>query len=197
MSFINYASKELNFKIVYTGAGLAGKTANLEWIYKHSLTKDKSELQQLNTDSERTLFFDFMAIDLGEINGFKLRFHIYTVPGQVYHKYSRKNVLKGVDGVIFVADSQIERMDANLEAIDDLKEHLAEYYMDFKTKPYVLQLNKRDLPEICSVDEMTAELQQKNEPVYEAMAANGVGVFETFRACASLVIKDTLQQISA
>lgn len=195
MSFINYASREMNFKIVYYGTGLGGKTKNLEWIYANSATSEKSELQQLNTDTDRTLYFDFLAIDLGAIHGFKLRFHIYTVPGQVYYKYSRRNVLRGADGVIFVADSQEERMDANIEAIADLKEHLIDNGLNFETLPYVLQLNKRDLPNIVPAAEMIGELQQKNEPVYEAIAYKGVSVFDTLKQCAKLTINQTLSEI--
>src|SRR5712692_1919530 len=145
MTFINYASREINCKIVYYGPGLCGKTTNLQYIYDKSNPGSKGKLISLATETDRTLFFDFLPLDLGTVRGFKTRFHLYTVPGQVFYEASRKLILKGADGVVFVADSQAERMDANLETLDNLLEHLREHNLAFASIPYVLQLNKRDL----------------------------------------------------
>jgi mutual gliding-motility protein MglA len=196
MTFINYASREINCKIVYYGPGLCGKTTNLQYIYDKSNPGSKGKLISLATETDRTLFFDFLPLDLGTVRGFKTRFHLYTVPGQVFYDASRKLILKGVDGVIFVADSQVERMDANVEAIDNLKLNLKSQGYDLLTIPYVLQLNKRDLPNVASVDEMTKLLRQKNppEPVVEAVAAKGTGVFETLKGVAKLVLADLTRQ---
>src|SRR5512132_295434 len=167
MSFINYMAREINCKIVYYGPGLCGKTTNLQYIYERTNPDAKGKMISLATATERTPFFDFLPLSLGEIRGFKTRFHLYTVPGQVFYDASRKLILKGVDGVIFVADSQVERMDANVEAIENLKINLKSQGYDLGTIPYVLQLNKRDLPNVESVEEMKRLLQQKNpsEPV--------------------------------
>ena len=196
MTFINYASREINCKIVYYGPGLCGKTTNLQYIYNKTKADAKGKMISLATETERTLFFDFLPIELGEIRGFKTRFHLYTVPGQVFYDASRKLILKGVDGVIFVADSQVERMDANEEAIENLKLNLKSQGYDLNTIPYVLQLNKRDLPNVASVEEMTKLLMQKNppEPVVEAVAAKGTGVFETLKSVAKLVLADLTRQ---
>ena len=192
MSMINYASREINCKLVYYGPGLGGKTTNLEFVYNKVAPGSRGKMISLATETERTLFFDFLPLSLGEIRGFKTRFHLYTVPGQVFYDASRKLILKGVDGVIFVADSQVERMDANVEAIENLKLNLKSQGYDLLTIPYVLQLNKRDLPNVASVEEMTALLRQKNppEPVVEAVAAKGVGVFETLKGVAKLVLSE-------
>ncbi len=196
MSFINYSSREINCKIVYYGPGLCGKTTNLQHIYQKTSPDVKGKMISLATETERTLFFDFLPLALGEIRGFKTRFHLYTVPGQVFYDASRKLILKGVDGVIFVADSQVERMDANVEAIENLKLNLKSQGYDLTTIPYVLQLNKRDLPNVASVAEMTQLLKQKNppEPVVEAVAAKGTGVFETLKSVAKLVLADLTRQ---
>jgi len=196
MTFINYASREINCKIVYYGPGLCGKTTNLQYIYDKSNAAARGKLISLATETDRTLFFDFLPLELGTVRGFKTRFHLYTVPGQVFYDASRKLILKGVDGVIFVADSQVERMDANVEAIDNLKLNLKSQGYDLLTIPYVLQLNKRDLPNVASVEEMTALLRQKNppEPVVEAVAAKGTGVFETLKGVAKLVLADLTRQ---
>ncbi len=146
MPFINFPAREINCKLVYYGPGLGGKTANLQWIYDHTGSAQKGKMISLATETDRTLFFDFLPIDLGTVRGFKTRIHLYTVPGQVFYEASRKLILKGADGVVFVADSQEERLDANLETLDNLREHLKEHKLDFQTIPYVLQLNKRDLP---------------------------------------------------
>ena len=190
MSFINYMAREINCKIVYYGPGLCGKTTNLQYIYERTNPDAKGKMISLATETERTLFFDFLPLSLGEIRGFKTRFHLYTVPGQVFYDASRKLILKGVDGVIFVADSQLERMDANVEAIENLETNLKAQGYDLKTIPYVLQLNKRDLPNVETVDEMKRLLMKKNEPVFEAVAAKGPGVFETLKGVAKLVLSE-------
>jgi mutual gliding-motility protein MglA len=190
MTFINYASREINCKIVYYGPGLGGKTTNLQYIYDSTAPQAKGKLISLATETDRTLFFDFMPLELGTVRGFKTRFHLYTVPGQVYYDASRKLILKGVDGVVFVADSQEERMDANIEALYNLEENLQTQGYDLMQVPYVLQLNKRDLPNVISVDELAGELQRKNEPVFEAVAAQGTGVFDTLKAVAKQVLTE-------
>ena len=188
MTFINYASREINCKIVYYGPGLCGKTTNLQWIYEKTNPTTKGKLISLATETERTLFFDFLPLELGTIRGFKTRFHLYTVPGQVFYDASRKLILKGVDGVIFVADSQDTRMDANVESIKNLAANLKLQGYDLKTVPYVLQLNKRDLPGAVPVDAMLKALRMKNEDYFEAIAPKGTGVFETLKAVARQVL---------
>jgi signal recognition particle receptor subunit beta len=175
---------------VYYGPGLGGKTANLQWIYDHTGTTQKGKMISLATETDRTLFFDFLPIDLGTVRGFKTRIHLYTVPGQVFYEASRKLILKGADGVVFVADSQEERLDANLETLENLREHLKEHKLDFGTIPYVLQLNKRDLPGVLSVEQLAKTLQVKGEPITEAVAITGSGVFETLREVAKLVLAE-------
>jgi len=190
MSFINYMAREINCKIVYYGPGLCGKTTNLQYIYDKTNPTAKGKLISLATETDRTLFFDFLPLELGTVRGFKTRFHLYTVPGQVFYDASRKLILKGVDGVIFVADSQVERMDANVEAIENLQTNLKSQGYDLMNIPYVLQLNKRDLPNVETVDEMKRLLMKKNEPVFEAVAAKGPGVFETLKGVAKLVLSE-------
>ena len=190
MTFINYASREINCKIVYYGPGLCGKTTNLQHIYDKTNPVARGKLISLATETDRTLFFDFLPLELGTVRGFKTRFHLYTVPGQVFYDASRKLILKGVDGVIFVADSQNERMDANLESVDNLQFNLRAQGYDLMALPYVLQLNKRDLPNVASVEEMRRLLIKKTEPTYEAVASKGVGVFETLKGVAKLVLSE-------
>ncbi len=190
MTFINYASREINCKIVYYGPGLCGKTTNLQYIYDSTAPQAKGKLISLATETDRTLFFDFMPLELGTVRGFKTRFHLYTVPGQVYYDASRKLILKGVDGVVFVADSQEERMDANIESLYNLEENLEVQGFDLMKIPYVLQLNKRDLPNVIPVDELASELSKKGEPVYEAVATTGDGVFDTLKAVAKQVLTE-------
>ena len=190
MPFINFPAREINCKLVYYGPGLGGKTANLQWIYDNTNTQQKGKMISLATETDRTLFFDFLPLDLGTVRGFKTRLHLYTVPGQVFYEASRKLILKGADGVAFVADSQEERLDANLETLDNLREHLREHQLDFAAIPYILQLNKRDLPNILSVDELSKQLRLKDEPVLEAVAVNGLGVFDTLRELAKLVLAE-------
>jgi signal recognition particle receptor subunit beta len=188
LSFINFAAREINCKIVYYGAGLGGKTTNLQHIFDKTSEKQKGKMISLATETDRTLFFDFLPLDLGTVRGFKTRFHLYTVPGQVFYDASRKLILRGVDGVVFVADSQEERMDANVEALDNLGENLKEHGYDFLKIPYVLQLNKRDLPNALPVDSLKKELQKRSEPVFEAVAFQGNGVFETLKEVARQVL---------
>ena len=188
MTFINYASREINCKIVYYGPGLGGKTTNLQYIYDSTATQAKGKLISLATETDRTLFFDFLPLDLGTVRGFKTRFHLYTVPGQVFYDASRKLILKGVDGMVFVADSQRERMDANIESIFNLELNLKQHGYDLMKVPYVLQLNKRDLPNVVSTADLTAELRRKEEPVFEGVANRGVGVFDTLKAVAKQVL---------
>lgn len=190
MPFINFPAREINCKLVYYGPGLGGKTANLQWVYDNTNNGTKGKMISLATETDRTLFFDFLPLDLGTVRGFKTRLHLYTVPGQVFYEASRKLILKGADGVVFVADSQEERLDANLETLDNLREHLREHNLDFATIPYVLQFNKRDLPNILPVEELSKHLRVKGEPVVEAVAVTGQGVFETLREVAKLVLAE-------
>src|SRR6056297_143483 len=170
MSFINYASREINCKIVYYGPGLCGKTTNLQYIYNKTAEGSKGKMISLATETERTLFFDFLPLALGEIRGFKTRFHLYTVPGQVFYDASRKLILKGVDGVVFVADSQVERMEANIESLDNLKVNLREQGYDLDKVPYVIQYNKRDLPNAAPLEELQRLLNPQGAPEFEACA---------------------------
>ena len=190
MSFINFAAREINCKIVYYGAGLGGKTTNLQVIYQRTADQQKGKMISLATETERTLFFDFLPLDLGSVRGFKTRIHLYTVPGQVFYDASRKLILRGVDGIVFVADSQEQRMDANVEALENLMSNLKEHGYDFNKIPYVLQLNKRDLPNILPIDLLSTELRKKNEPIVEAVAFQGVGVFETLKEIAKQVLTE-------
>jgi mutual gliding-motility protein MglA len=190
LSFINFAAREINCKIVYYGAGLGGKTTNLQVIYQKTADQQKGKMISLATETERTLFFDFLPLDLGSVRGFKTRIHLYTVPGQVFYDASRKLILRGVDGIVFVADSQEQRMDANVEALENLMSNLKGHGYDFNKIPYVLQLNKRDLPNILPADMLATELRKKNEPIVEAIAFQGTGVFETLKEIAKQVLTD-------
>jgi mutual gliding-motility protein MglA len=190
LSFINFAAREINCKIVYYGAGLGGKTTNLQVIYQKTADQQKGKMISLATETERTLFFDFLPLDLGTVRGFKTRIHLYTVPGQVFYDASRKLILRGVDGIVFVADSQEQRMDANVEALENLMSNLKEHSYDFNKIPYVLQLNKRDLPNVLAPDALAKELRKKNEPMIEAVAFQGTGVFETLKEIAKQVLTD-------
>ncbi len=188
MTFINYASKEINCKIVYYGPGLGGKTTNLQHIYGRTAPGRKGKLISLATEADRTLFFDFLPLDLGKIRGFSTRFHLYTVPGQVFYEASRKLILKGVDGVVFVADSQQARMEANIESVRNLEANLREHGFDLRSVPYALQFNKRDLPDIAPVDELYRVLNYKREPTFQAVATEGYGVFETLKSVAKQIL---------
>jgi hypothetical protein len=191
MSFINYSSREINCKIVYYGPGLCGKTTNLQYIYTRTSPQAKGKMISLATETERTLFFDFLPLSLGEIRGFKTRFHLYTVPGQVFYDASRKLILKGVDGVVFVADSQIERMEANMESLENLRYNLQEQGYDLDRIPWVIQYNKRDLPSVASVEELRSLLNPTGAvPDFEATATSGGGVFDSLKAVAKLVLTE-------
>ena len=193
MSFINYSSREINCKIVYYGPGLCGKTTNLQHIYSKTNPDLKGKMISLATETERTLFFDFLPLALGEIRGFKIRFHLYTVPGQVFYDASRKLILKGVDGVVFVADSQVERMEANVESLENLRVNLAEQGYDLDKVTCVMQYNKRDLPNAAPLDEMRRLLNPGGRTEFEAAATTGQGVFETLKAAARHVLRDLKQ----
>ncbi|HSN83425.1 MAG TPA: gliding-motility protein MglA [Polyangiales bacterium] len=190
MSFINYLSREINCKIVYYGPGLCGKTTNLQYIYNRTNPEAKGKMISLATETERTLFFDFLPLEIGEIRGFKTRFHLYTVPGQVFYDASRKLILKGVDGVVFVADSQMLRSEANIESMDNLRTNLAEQGYNLDTLPYVIQYNKRDMPNVSPVEELRHMLNTGHVPDFNAVATTGVGVFETLKAVAKLVLTE-------
>jgi mutual gliding-motility protein MglA len=190
VSFINYMAREINCKIVYYGPGLCGKTTNLQYIYKRTNPEAKGKMISLATETERTLFFDFLPLSLGEIRGFKTRFHLYTVPGQVFYDASRKLILKGVDGVIFVADSQLERLEANQESHDNLRTNLAEHGYSLEKIPYVIQYNKRDLPNALPIEELRQLLNPIGVLDYEASARTGQGVFETLKAVSKLVLTE-------
>lgn len=190
MSFINYMAREINCKIVYYGPGLCGKTTNLQHIYERTNPDAKGKMISLATETERTLFFDFLPLSLGEIRGFKTRFHLYTVPGQVFYDASRKLILKGVDGVIFVADSQFERLEANQESMDNLRVNMADQGYDLDKVPFVIQYNKRDLPNVVELDELRQELNPGGVPDFEANARDGMGVFETLKAVSKLVLTE-------
>ena len=190
MSMINYASREINCKIVYYGPGLGGKTTNLEHVYGKVSPSTRGKLISLATETERTLFFDFLPVDLGTIRGFKTRFHLYTVPGQVYYNASRKLILKGVDGIVFVADSQIERMEANQEAMQNLYDNMAEYGYDLTRMPFIIQYNKRDLPNIAPVEYLEYMLNRRSRrvPYFESVAVEGKGVFDTLNTVSRMVL---------
>jgi signal recognition particle receptor subunit beta len=188
VSFVNRMSKEVNCKIVYYGAGLCGKTANLNYVFAATKPESRGKMISLETETERTLFFDFLPLDLGKIGEYKVRFHLYTVPGQVFYDASRKLILKGADGVVFVADSQVARAEANIESLENLEQNLGAYNMSLAGMPHVVQYNKRDMPEVTSIDEMRATLNLHNAPEYEAVAKTGAGVFDTLKGLAKLVL---------
>jgi hypothetical protein len=191
MAFINYSAREINCKLVYYGPGLCGKTTNLKYIYEKTAADAKGKMISLATETERTLFFDFLPLALGEIRGFKTRFHLYTVPGQVFYDASRKLILKGVDGVVFVADSQEERFEANVESLENLKANLREQGYDYDKIPIVIQYNKRDLPNAVAVESLRESLNPTGKtPDFEAAAQSGKGVFETLKALARLVLQE-------
>lgn len=188
MSFIHHATREIHCKIVYYGPGLCGKTTNIQYIHDQSEPETRGRLISLATETERTLFFDFLPLFLGDLRGYQLRFHLYTVPGQVFYDASRRLILRGVDGVVFVADSQIERMDANLESLDNLHRHLTAYGYNPEDIPLTFQYNKRDLPNVVPVKEMDRLLNPQGAPAFEAVARQGIGVFETLKDISRQVI---------
>jgi mutual gliding-motility protein MglA len=188
MSVINYNSKIIHCKVIYYGPSLSGKTTNIQWLYEKSIAEDKSELVELPTDIERTLFFDFLPIEVGEIRGFRTRFHLWSVPGQVVYDASRKMILKGVDGVIFVADSQAERMEENVNSLANLEKHLSLQGYDLNTLPFAIQYNKRDLPNALPLGELRSALNKFNAPDFEGTARNGKGVFEAFQTTSKAIV---------
>jgi len=190
MSFVNYSSREINCKIVYYGPGLCGKTTNLQYIHKRMAPDSRGKMISLATETERTLFFDFLPLSMGEVRGFKTRFHLYTVPGQVFYDASRRLILRGVDGVVFCADSQLTRMDANVESLENLRINLREQGYDPERIPLVMQYNKRDVNGVASVSELHALLNYRNVPEFESSALTGTGVFETLKSIIKLVLID-------
>jgi len=190
MSIINYANREISFKIVYYGAGVVGKTANLQYIHRCLPDVNRGNLISLATGDERTLFFDFLPLELGQVKGFKTRFHLYTVPGQVYYDASRKLILRGVDGIVFVADSQWDRLHENVESFRNLQENLGEYDYNLDETPYVIQYNKRDLPKVAPVEylEFLLNRRARRVPIFEAVAVDGTGVFDTLNTVSRMVL---------
>ena len=189
MSSINFAPREISCKVVYYGPGLSGKTTNLQVIHQKMPSDKRTDMVSLATEGDRTLFFDFLPLNLGDIKGFKTRFQLYTVPGQVYYNSTRKLVLRGVDGIVFVADSQRSRQAENLESLQNLRQNLQDYGMDLDDMPFVLQYNKRDMENVFTLDEMNAELNLRNVPFFPATAHNGKGVVTTLKTIAMLVIE--------
>lgn len=190
MSFINYATKEINCKIIYFGAGLSGKTTNVQYIYEHTQSANKGKLVTLSTENERTLFFDFLPLAIGDIRGYKTRFHLYTIPGQTFYEISREFILKGVDGIVFVVDSQAERMEANIEAYEGLEKALDRQGYDINKIPLVLQYNKRDMPGVVPVRELEATFNSMKKPSFEAVASRGQGVMETLQNVSQWIIRE-------
>jgi signal recognition particle receptor subunit beta len=188
MSFVNYQTKEVNCKIVFYGPGMGGKTTNIQFVYRKTAGDSRGDMISLSTENERTLFFDFLPLDLGEIRGFKTRFHLYTVPGQVFYEASRKLILRGVDGIVFVADSQVERMEANIESLKGMEQNLKEQGYDLGQLPIVMQWNKRDLPNVVSLKELETKLNPRKLPSFESTAVEGKGVFETLKNISKLVL---------
>ncbi|GGR48492.1 gliding motility protein [Deinococcus seoulensis] len=190
MSTINFAAREINCKIVYYGPGMSGKTTNLKHVFSKVPGHLRGEMVSLATEDERTLFFDFLPLDLGTVQGFKTRFHLYTVPGQVFYNASRKLILRGVDGIVFVADSAPNRLRANAESMRNLRENLAEHGIDVKEVPIVLQINKRDLPDALPTSMIRSVIDPQGElQLFEAMSDKGVGVFETLKTVSRLVLE--------
>jgi signal recognition particle receptor subunit beta len=189
MALINYSSKEINCKIVYYGPGLGGKTTNIKHIYSKVNPENRGKLMSLDTELDRTLFFDFLPVDLGTVKGFSVHFHLYTVPGQVYYNASRKLILKGVDGLIFVADSQIERFEDNIDSMENLNDNLLEYNKKVEEIPLAIQYNKRDLPNIVSINELEDALNPRGVFFCEGVACEGIGVFEPLKDVSKKVLR--------
>ncbi len=188
MSFINYNAKEIHCKLVYYGPSLGGKTTNMQWVYQQTASDQESKLVAVNTDIERTLFFDFLPMHVGEIRGFKTRFHLYSVPGQVVYDASRKLILKGLDGIVFVADSQAERMEENIESMRNLEKNLEAQGMSIREVPLVIQYNKRDLPNAATLKDLRTHVNYFNAPEFEATASEGRGVGESFKSISMSII---------
>jgi len=189
VSLINYSSREISCKLVYYGPGLGGKTTNVQYVFSRLRPESKGRLVSLATEMDRTLFFDFLPLDLGAIKGFRTRFHLYTVPGQMYYDASRKLILRGVDGIVFVADSLANRFEANVESMYNLHENLAEHGLKLSDVPCALQYNKRDLRDTISVADLQAELNPTGLPHFEAIANRGIGVFDTLKCVSKLVLR--------
>lgn len=197
MSRVSYSTREIVCKIVYYGPGRSGKTTNLQYIYSQVPSERKGEMVSLATETDRTLFFDFLPLDLGRISGFQTRLQLYTVPGQVYYNATRKLVLQGADGIVFVADSQASLVPENLASLRNLHENLLEQGMDLRDIPLVLQYNKRDLPNILTVEELEDELNFREVPSHPATALRGEGVFDTLRAISEAVLRRLAQRMGA
>ena len=195
MPFINFPAREITCKIVYYGPGLGGKTTNIQYIFDKTNPDAKGKLIKLDTETDRTLYFDFLPLSLGEIRGFRTKFSLYTVPGQVFYDATRKLVLRGADGIVFVADSQTDRMDANLESLENLEINLKEHGLDARTIPFVMQYNKRDLPNIEPVSEMRKQLNPLEVPEFQGIATTGYGVFETLKMTVKMVVKELRRSI--
>ncbi len=189
MSLVNYASREINCKIVYYGPGLGGKTTNIKYVYSHIAQDNRGKLMSLATEADRTVFFDFLPMDVGTIRGFHIRFHLYTVPGQVHYNKSRRLILKGVDGLVFVADSQESRLEDNIDSLENLRENLAAEGRDLHQIPLVFQYNKRDLSPVSPVEVLERELNSNGLASFEAVATEGIGVFETFKEMSKMILK--------
>lgn len=190
MSFINYATKEVNCKIIYCGPGLSGKTTNIQYVYEHTQQENKGRLITLSTENERTLFFDFLPLAVGDIRGYRARFHLYTIPGQTFYEVSRQFILKGVDGIVFVADSLAERMEANIESFELLEKSLEKQGYDLNRIPLVFQYNKRDMPDIVSLHELESTFNPMRRPQFEAVANRGDGVMETLQTVCQLILNE-------
>ena len=197
MSLVNYSTREITCKIVYYGPGRCGKTSNLQYIHAYVPDDRKGAMVSLATETDRTLFFDYLPLELGSISGFQTRIQLYTVPGQVYYNATRKLVLRGSDGVVFVADSQRDQMQENLESLRNLHENLLEENVDLKDFPMVLQYNKRDLPDIATIEEMDDLLNFKGMPAFPAAAISGEGVFDTLKSVSQLVLQSLSKKFRA
>ena len=193
--YINWALQQINLKIVYYGPGVSGKTTNLLYIHSKVAPELKGELVSLQTQEDRTIFFDFLQLEVGKIKGKKPKFNLYTVPGQVYYAYSRKVILNGVDGVVFVADSQFDRLEANLETLNDLENNLRQDGHKMHEFPWVIQYNKRDLPNVAPIQYLQLKLNKVNVPYFEAVATQGNGVFETLKAVINLVVANVRKKL--
>lgn len=196
MSFVNYKTKEINCKIVYYGAGLSGKTTNVTYIYEKTNPEARGKLLSLATETERTLYFDFLPLSLGEIRGFKTRFHLYSVPGQVFYDASRRLILKGADGLVFVVDSQRARLDANLESLENLQANLKNDDISIESIPLVVQYNKRDMPNVMEIDQLRSLFNPWGVPDFEAVASTGMGVFDTLKSIGKKVLTKLNQEAS-
>jgi len=190
VSLINYVTKVAHCKIIYYGPGLSGKTTNIQYVYEHTQQEQRGKLVTLSTENERTLFFDFLPLAVGDVRGYTTRFHLYSIPGQTFYEISRQFIFKGVDGVVFVADSQAERMDANIESFESLERSLDKQGYDLSKLPLIYQYNKRDMSDIVSIQELEATLNPMHKPYFEAVANRGVGVMETLQAISQAVIRE-------